>query len=134
MGEDAMLVNTARGGGLVDTDALVAALKSNAIGGAALDVFEAEPIPEGHPLLSLDDVLLSPHTAGRRATPCTTAPGSSPTTSRRFLRAETPRIESTDDRPGASPQPDSSRPLCSADQERHYWNRRHTDSETTGKC
>ena len=63
MGEDALLVNTARGG-LIDTDALVQALESEAIGGAALDVFEEEPIPEGHPLLGFDDVWLSPHTAG----------------------------------------------------------------------
>jgi len=132
MGEDAMLVNTARGG-LVDTDALVAALKSNAIGGAALDVFEAEPIPEGHP--AFPTTYCSRRTmAGRRATPCTTAPGSSPTTSRRFLRAETPRIESTDDRPRSVSPTRLVATLCSADQERHYWNRRHTDSETTGKC
>ena len=63
MGEDALLVNTARGG-LVDTDALVEALRSESIGAAALDVFEEEPLPEGHPLLSLPNVLLSPHTAG----------------------------------------------------------------------
>ncbi|MFB6075486.1 MAG: NAD(P)-dependent oxidoreductase [Haloarculaceae archaeon] len=63
MDEDALLVNTARGG-LVETDALVAALEAGAIGGAALDVFEEEPIPADHPLLDLDDVLLSPHTAG----------------------------------------------------------------------
>jgi len=63
MGEDTLLVNTARGG-LVDTDALVEALQSGSIGGAALDVFEEEPIPEGHPLLDLDNVWLSPHTAG----------------------------------------------------------------------
>ena len=63
MGEDALLVNTARGG-LVDTDALVSALDAGDIGGAALDVFEEEPIPDGHPLLSLDNVWLSPHTAG----------------------------------------------------------------------
>jgi len=60
---DALLVNTARGG-LVDTDALVDALQSGSIGGAALDVFEEEPIPGGHPLLNLDNVWLSPHTAG----------------------------------------------------------------------
>ncbi|MFA9516079.1 NAD(P)-dependent oxidoreductase [Halopenitus sp. H-Gu1] len=63
MDEDALLVNTARGG-LVDTDALVDALQSESIGGAALDVFEQEPLPEGHPLLSLSNVRLSPHTAG----------------------------------------------------------------------
>lgn len=63
MDEEGLLVNTARGG-LIDTEALVAALESGAIGGAALDVFEKEPIPEGHPLLDLDNVWLSPHTAG----------------------------------------------------------------------
>lgn len=63
MGEDALLVNTARGG-LIDTDALVAALESGSIGGAALDVFEEEPLPGDHPLLDRDDVWLSPHTAG----------------------------------------------------------------------
>jgi D-3-phosphoglycerate dehydrogenase len=63
MGEDALLVNTARGG-LVDTDALVDSLQSGPIGGAALDVFEEEPIPDGHSLLDLDNVWLSPHTAG----------------------------------------------------------------------
>lgn len=63
MTEDALLVNTARGG-LVDTDALVSALESGSIGGAALDVFEEEPLPENHPLLDLKNVWLSPHTAG----------------------------------------------------------------------
>lgn len=63
MTEDALLVNTARGG-LVDTEALVSALESGTIGGAALDVFEEEPLPENHPLLDLENVWLSPHTAG----------------------------------------------------------------------
>ena len=63
MKESALLVNTARGG-LVDEDALVAALREGNIGGAALDVFREEPLPEGHPLLDIDDALLSPHTAG----------------------------------------------------------------------
>ena len=63
MDEEALLVNTARGG-LIDTDALVTALERGDIGGAALDVFEEEPIPIDHPLLSLDNVFLSPHTAG----------------------------------------------------------------------
>jgi D-3-phosphoglycerate dehydrogenase len=71
MGEDALLVNTARGG-LVEEGALAAALRDQegGIGGAALDVFREEPLPEGHPLLELasdtdaENVLLSPHTAG----------------------------------------------------------------------
>ncbi len=63
LGEDAILVNTARGG-LIDTDALVAALERGTIGGAALDVFEEEPLPADHPLLGLDRVWLTPHTAG----------------------------------------------------------------------
>ena len=63
MKESAFLVNTARGG-LVDEDALVEALDAGEVGGAALDVFEDEPLPEGHPLLGREDVTLSPHTAG----------------------------------------------------------------------
>lgn len=63
MRSSALIVNTARGG-LIDEDALVGALRTDAIGGAALDVFEEEPLPDGHPFLNLDDVLLSPHTAG----------------------------------------------------------------------
>jgi D-3-phosphoglycerate dehydrogenase len=63
MRESAFLVNTARGG-LVDEDALVEALDAGEIAGAALDVFEDEPLPEDHPLLGREDVTLSPHTAG----------------------------------------------------------------------
>jgi len=59
----AFVVNTARGG-LVDEDALVEALDAGEIAGAALDVFETEPLPEDHPLLGREDVTLSPHTAG----------------------------------------------------------------------
>ena len=58
----AVLVNTARGG-LVDTDALVDALASGRLGGAALDVVDPEPLPEGSPLRSMDGVLLTPHAA-----------------------------------------------------------------------
>ena len=63
MKSSAYLVNTARGP-LVDEDALVEALANGDIGGAALDVFRREPIPEGHRLLELDNVVLTPHVAG----------------------------------------------------------------------
>jgi D-3-phosphoglycerate dehydrogenase len=62
MPTDAVLLNTARGG-LVDTDALVAALRDGTIAGAGLDVLEQEPAPEDSPLLALDQVVLTPHTA-----------------------------------------------------------------------
>jgi phosphoglycerate dehydrogenase-like enzyme len=56
------LVNVGRGD-LVDTDALVAAVRSGEIAGAALDVTEPEPLPSEHPLWSLDQVLITPHVA-----------------------------------------------------------------------
>ncbi len=58
-----VLVNTARGG-LVDEQALVAALRDGPLAAAGLDVFVNEPLPPGHPLLELDNVVLSPHVAG----------------------------------------------------------------------
>ena len=59
----AYLVNLS-GAGIVDRDGLTAALESRAISGAALDVFETQPIAPNHPLLSLDNVVLTPHLAG----------------------------------------------------------------------
>jgi D-3-phosphoglycerate dehydrogenase / 2-oxoglutarate reductase len=56
----AVIVNAARGG-VVSEDALVRALREKRIGGAALDVFEQEPLPADHPLRSLDNVVLTPH-------------------------------------------------------------------------
>ena len=59
----ALLVNAARGE-VVDEAALVEALAQGRIGGAALDVFAVEPLPEGSPLRTAPGVLLSPHAAG----------------------------------------------------------------------
>ncbi|RLE63266.1 MAG: D-glycerate dehydrogenase, partial [Thermoprotei archaeon] len=56
----AYLVNTARGA-IIDTNALVRALKEGWIRGAALDVFEQEPLPADHPLTKLKNVVLVPH-------------------------------------------------------------------------
>ena len=62
MRSTAWLVNVARGG-LVDTDALVAALRGRSIGGAALDVTDPEPLPDGHPLWDEPDAVITPHIA-----------------------------------------------------------------------
>jgi D-3-phosphoglycerate dehydrogenase len=62
MKKDAFFVNTARGA-VVDETALVEALRTGEIGGAGLDVFENEPLPENSPLRRLNNVILTPHMA-----------------------------------------------------------------------
>ncbi|WP_418283004.1 NAD(P)-dependent oxidoreductase [Halorubrum sp. DTA98] len=62
MADDAVLVNTARGP-IVDTDAVVAALREGTLGGAGLDVFETEPLPADSPLHGFENVVTTPHIA-----------------------------------------------------------------------
>jgi D-3-phosphoglycerate dehydrogenase len=63
MKSTAILVNVSRGA-VIDDDALVAALQAGRIGGAVLDVFTEQPLPEGHPYFSFDNVVITPHMAG----------------------------------------------------------------------
>jgi glyoxylate reductase len=60
MKKTAILVNTSRGP-TVDLDALYQALKDGRLGGAGLDVFEPEPLPANHPILTLGNVVFTPH-------------------------------------------------------------------------
>jgi len=60
LGPDGYLVNTSRGP-IVDEQALISALRGGVIAGAALDVFDTEPLPAGHPLRALPNTVLTPH-------------------------------------------------------------------------
>ena len=62
MKPEAILINVGRGA-LVDEEALAEALMSGQLAGAGIDVFEVEPLPEGNPLRSCDQVVLTPHCA-----------------------------------------------------------------------
>ena len=61
-GPNAVVVNVGRGP-LIVTDDLVEAVRNGTIAGAALDVTDPEPLPDGHPLWDLEDVVITPHTA-----------------------------------------------------------------------
>lgn len=60
---NANVINVGRGK-IVDTDALVSAIQTNQIGGAALDVTDPEPLPADHPLWRFENVVITPHNAG----------------------------------------------------------------------
>ena len=86
----AVLINTARGG-VVDAVALVEALTGGALGGAALDVFEETPLPREHPLRSLDNVVLSPHSAAYTEEALAEVRKRPLADALRILRGETPK-------------------------------------------
>lgn len=86
----AILVNTARAV-LVDEEALLEALRSGAIGGAAMDVHGREPLGADHPLLSLDNVTLTPHLASSTRECSEKSPRIVAEELRRLLHGSSPR-------------------------------------------
>lgn len=68
MKDTAIILNVGRGK-VISLDALTAALQAGTIGGAGLDVFEQEPLPDDHPLWQMNNVILTPHVAGRSSYP-----------------------------------------------------------------
>lgn len=83
----AILANVARAQ-IVDSDAMIAALGSGQLGGAVLDVFEREPLDAASPLWSLPNVVITPHSAGFRATHWDDVAALFSRNLRRFLRGE----------------------------------------------
>ena len=84
MKQGSYLVNTSRGS-VLDEKALVKALRSGHLAGAALDVYESEPPDPDNPLFRMDNVVLTPHVGGDRATPWSRRPRPwSPTSSNGF--------------------------------------------------
>ena len=87
----AYLINTSRAG-LVDQDALAAALKDKKIQGAALDVFNTEPVPVDSPFLALDNVTLTSHLAGTTSDALTNSPFLLMEDIAKFLKGEEARF------------------------------------------
>lgn len=85
----AVLVNTARSG-LVDEQALIRVLQERTIMGAALDVFDVEPLPDGHPLLELDNVTIVPHISGSTIDAFRNSPKMMASHLRRMLQGQSP--------------------------------------------
>lgn len=83
----AYLINTARSS-LVDEAALASALRNREIGGAAIDVYDTEPLPTDHPYLSLDNITLTSHLAGTSADTMQTSVEIGVADLRRYLQGE----------------------------------------------
>ena len=90
MKRTALLINVSRGG-ILDERALIRALKEGWIAGAALDVYEQEPLPSDSPLLKLKNVILTPHSAGSTFESLWRAAEMAADNVARFLRGEKPR-------------------------------------------
>ena len=89
MKPSALLVNVSRGA-VIETPALIEALKSHKIGGAALDVFDVQPLPSNDALFDCPNLLLTPHTAGITATSGRAMAVGSAEEMLRILRGEQP--------------------------------------------
>ncbi len=83
------IINTARGR-IIDSNALLWALKNGIVKAAALDVFDPEPIPADHPILELDNVIITPHVAFATSSVCRLMDEYSITEALRILREERP--------------------------------------------